>query len=204
MAGPRSKAGFARVKLEIATIPSGQRFRRLYLNLPGYNALGFGKTPSRFSDPRKRIASNRFGVLYLGTSLMVCFLEALLRDKRNGAVGDFPLAERELHARQYVEIINAHELRLVDLRGNCAIRMGVPSDVARASKQSLARAWSVAFYEHPEKPDGVIYPSRLNSEINLAIYDRAIPKLVVDVEVPLIAASGLASILNDLKVALVP
>ena len=135
---------------------------------------------------------------------MVCFLEALLRDKRNGAVGDFPLAERELHARQYVEIINAHELRLVDLRGNCAIRMGVPSDVARASKQSLARAWSIAFYEHPEKPDGVIYPSRLNSEINLAIYDRAIPKLVVDVEVPLIAASGLASILNDLKVALVP
>jgi RES domain len=204
MAGSGPKAGFARVKLEIDTIPPGQRFRRLYLNLPGYHALGFGKTPSRFSDPRKRIASNRFGVLYLGTSLTVCFLEVFLRDKRNGAVGDFPLAEKELDARQDAEIINAHELRLVDLRGNRAIRMGVPSDVARASKQSIARAWSVGFYEHPEKPDGIIYPSRLNSETNLAIYDRAIPKLVVDIEMPLIRASGLASILNDLKVALAP
>ncbi len=41
--------------------------------------LGFGKSPSRFSDTRRRIAENRFGVLYLGETLKVCFLEALLR-----------------------------------------------------------------------------------------------------------------------------
>ena len=81
--------------------------------------------------------------------------------------------------------------------------MGVPSDVARASRQSLARAWSVAFYEHPEEPDGIIYPSRLNLETNLAIYDRAVPKLGLHREMPLINASGLADVLNELRVALV-
>jgi hypothetical protein len=81
--------------------------------------------------------------------------------------------------------------------------MGVPSDVARASHQSLARAWSVAFYDHPEKPDGINYPSRLNLETNLAIYDRAVPKLELHSVIPLINAGGLAGVLNDLSVSLV-
>ncbi len=144
MVGPRPTPAFANVKLETATIAVGQRFGRLYFDHHP-DPLGFGKTLSRFSDPRRWIPRNRFGILYLGESLKVCFLEALLRDLRNGAIGDFPLAERELHIRQYAEIAVARELTLVDLRGDAAIRMGVPSDVARASLQSLARAWSVAF-----------------------------------------------------------
>jgi hypothetical protein len=202
MVGSRPTSEFASVKLETATVAPGQRFGRLYFDhYP--DPLGFGKIPSRFSDPRRRIPSRRFGVLYLGESLKVCFLEALLRDLRNGVVGDFPLAERELHVRQYAEIVVADELKLVDLRGDAAVRMGVPSDVARASQQSLARAWSLAFHEHPEKPDGIIYPSRLNAETNLAIYDRAISKLTAGNVTPLINARGLAQVLDELKVALV-
>ena len=204
MVGSRPTAAFAQVELETATITAHQRFGRLYLDRYP-DPLGFGKTtPSRFSDPRGRIERNRFGVLYLGESLRVCFLEAVLRDLRNGAVGDFPLTERELHVWCYAEIAISRELTLVDLRGNAAIRMGVPSDVAGASKQNLARLWSVAFHEHPEAPDGIIYPSRLNNETNLAIYDRAIPNLAVHRVTPLIRAEGLAGVLTDLKVAIVP
>jgi hypothetical protein len=47
--------------------------------------------------------------------------------------------------------------RLVDLRGDGPVRMGVPSDVARGSAQLLARQWSVAFHAHPSTPDGIIY-----------------------------------------------
>jgi hypothetical protein len=166
-------------------------------------ASGWRKSPSRFSDPRRRIAANRFGILYLGKSLKVCFLEALLRDERNGTVGDFPLAENELRYRLYAEINIGSALTLVDLRGDAAIRMGVPSDVARASHQSLARAWSVAFYEHPESPDGIIYPSRLNLETNLGIYDRAVPKLELYRVIRLIDAPDLASVLDSLAVAIV-
>jgi hypothetical protein len=79
MVGPRPTPAFASVKLETATVAPGRRFGRLYFDRYP-NPLGFGKTPSRFSDPRRRIPRNRFGVLYLGESLKVCFLEALLRD----------------------------------------------------------------------------------------------------------------------------
>lgn len=202
MSQPRPTSEFGKVNLETVTVSARERFYRLYLDVHP-DPLGFGKSPSRFSDPRRRVAANRFGVLYLGQSLKVCFLEALLRDERNGTAGNFPLAESELQHRLYAEINITSALELVDLRGDAAIRMGVPSDVARASNQSLSRAWSVAFYEHPEVPDGIIYPSRLNLETNLAIYDRAVPKLESYNLIPLINAPGLASVLDDLAVAIV-
>ncbi|MCK3803846.1 RES domain-containing protein [Sinorhizobium meliloti] len=64
--------------------------------------LGYGKTPSRFSDPRRRDPARRFGVVYLGDTLKVCFLEAVLRE--------------EIYARRYAEIETIADLRLVDLR----------------------------------------------------------------------------------------
>ena len=83
MVGSRPTAEFATVELETATVAAGQRFGRLYSSRYT-DPLGFGKTPSRFSDPRRRIERNRFGVLYLGETLKVCFLEAVLRDPGEG------------------------------------------------------------------------------------------------------------------------
>ena len=151
-----------------------------------------GKTKSRFSDPRQRLQANRFGVLYLGATLKVCFIEAMLRDQRNGQVGDYPIAESELRAWLFAEIEIAASLSIVDLRGDGALRMGVPSDVIGSSRQGLARVWSVAFHDHPAQPGGIIYPSRLNGETNLAVYDRVIAKLRPVGSVPLIEAPGFA------------
>jgi RES domain len=175
---------FNRAALHLATIEPGARFGRIVLDRH-LDALGFGKTPSRFSDPSRRIPSHRFGVIYLG------------------AVGDYPMDERELHVRRYAEIEIIAPLSLVDLRGDGAIRMGVPSDVARASSQRLGRAWSLAFHEHPSAPDGIVYPSRLNGQTNLAVYDRATSKLRVANVGPLIAAPDLPTVLDELSVALV-
>jgi len=193
---------FNRAALHLATVDPGARFGRIVLNRHS-DPLGFGKTPSRFSDPRRRIPSHRFGVIYLGETLKVCFLEAVLRDSRNGAVGDYPMDERELHVRRYAEIEIAAPLSLVDLRSDGPIRMGVPSDVARASRQRLGRAWSLAFHQHPSAPDGIVYPSRLNGQTNLAVYDRATSKLRVANVGPLIAAPDLPTVLDELMVALV-
>ncbi len=182
---------------------SGQSFGRVYL---GHHPdpLGYGKSPSRFSDPRRRVPGNRFGVLYLGESLKVCFLEAILRDQRDGIVGSLPIGEAEFAKFHFADIEVANQLRLVDLREECAIRMGVPTDVPRASKQSLARLWSAAFHEHPDAPDGIIYPSRLNGQTNLAIYDRTIPKLKAHRLRKLLAVPELEHVLDDLSVELVP
>jgi hypothetical protein len=80
--------------------------------------------------------------------------------------------------------------------------MGIPSDVVGATSQKLAQAWSVVFHEHPTAPDGIIYPSRLNEEINLAIYGRAISKVRLGRLSTLLEARGFADVLNTFKVAL--
>lgn len=202
MGGTRPMDAFAGATLDLATIGAGERFGRIYhARYP--DPLGFGKTKSRFSDPRRRGPANRFGVLYLGASLKVCFIEAMLRDHRNGVVGDYPIAETDLRAWLFAEIEIVASLSVVDLRGDGTVRMGVPSDVIGSSRQGLARIWSVAFHDHPVKPDGIAYPSRLNGETNLAVYDRAITMLRSVGSVSLIDAPGFAAVLNDLKVALI-
>ena len=200
---PPPTADLARVRLDLTAFAVGERFCRIDFARHA-SPLGFGKTPSRFSDPRRCKPENRFGVLYLGETLKVCFLEAVLRDKRNGSVGDYPLDETELRARRFTLVEVDAPLRVVDLRQDGGVRMGVPSDVSRASDQRLARRWSAAFHEHPAAPDGVAYKSRLNGQTNLAIYDRAVPKLRVAATMPLIAAPGLATVFDELLVALAP
>lgn len=197
-------SGFAgrSLQADTCTVPAGSHWGRICISLYP-DPLGFGKTPSRFSDPRSHPPESRFGVVYLGDSLEVCFLEAVLRDQRDGLIGDLPIAESELLSRQYAKIDAAKPMRMVDLRGNGSIRLGVPADVAKATDQELARVWSVAFHDHPEEPDGIIYPSRLNGRTNMAVYDRAVPKLVVRQVTPLIAAAGFADVLNDLCVSIV-
>lgn len=192
---------FGAVALDRATIDPGKRFGRiLFTRFP--DPLGYGKSPSRFSDPRRRVADNRFGVLYLGSTLKVCFVEAVLRDQGDGRLDDLLLDERDLALRSYAEIEVAAPLSLVDLRNDGPLRMGIPSDVARGSKQSLARRWSLAIYAHPAQPDGIIYPSRLNGETNLAVYDRAVRKLRSVRHDTLLKEAGLATVLRDLKVGL--
>ena len=57
-----------------------------------------------------------------GKSLKVCFLEALLRDKRNGAIPSaYPLDETELRARRFAIVEIAERLSMVNLRGDGSI-----------------------------------------------------------------------------------
>ncbi|RWN94782.1 RES family NAD+ phosphorylase [Mesorhizobium sp.] len=201
MPGVPPPPDFGRAKLEIETIPPGRTFGRIYWSTYP-DPLGYGKSASRFSDLRRRVAANRFGVLYLGDSLKVCFLETVLRDRREGLFDDLPIEEVELTQRRYAEITTTAELRLIDLRGDNAVRMGVPTDVVRAQRQNLARRWSVAFHEHSSRPDGIIYPSRLNGATNLAIYDHSIAKLQPKRILALLGALGLAQVLEDFRIGL--
>jgi hypothetical protein len=59
------------------------------------------------------------------------------------------------------------------------------------------------FHDHPQKPDGIIYPSRLSGQTNLAVFNHAIVKLKVAHVAKLIAAPGLAAALNDLKISII-
>lgn len=139
----------------------------------------------------------------MGESLEVCFLEAILRDKKNGQLGDLPVAYSELTERVSADIELREPLALVDLRGNNLIKMGVPTDAVRASSHKLGQRWSLAFWSHDESPDGLIYPSRLNEETNIALYHRAIKKLVATRIRPLLECGGeLATIIRGFKLSI--
>jgi hypothetical protein len=188
--------------LELATIPVGAKYWRIYPDRYP-DPLGYGKSGSRFSDPRRRVERNRFGVEYLGSSLYVCFAKAVVRYNRDGSVTDYLIPQTDLERYRFAEIAVITPLLLVDLRGSAPIRMGVPSDVVRGKKQTLARHWSGAFHDHPDAPDGILYPSRLNGEINLAIYTPAVTKLKAVGVVPLLRAPGFAQVLNTFRVAII-
>ncbi len=199
MAGSPPTPAFAAVALDLATIDIGAAFGRISFTR-FTDPLGFGKGPSRFSDPRRRVAARRFGVLYLDGTLKVCFIEAVLRDQGDGRAGELLLDERDLAIRSYVEVVES--LSLLDFRGDSPLRMGIPSNVVRGASQTLARRWSLAIHEHPAQPDGIIYPSRLNGEVNLAVYDHAMDKLRATSHHPLLKGPGLAQVLRGLKVGL--
>jgi hypothetical protein len=124
--------------IELASIKTGTKWFRLYS--PRYpDPLGFGFLPSRFSDPRVALLEkDRFGVIYFGSSLKVCFLERILRDLRNG------------------------------------------------------------------RPHGILYYSRLNDEINMALYNVALPSIRVSTTRPLLEyGTEVAGLIREFKLAIV-
>ncbi|MGB8842760.1 MAG: RES family NAD+ phosphorylase [Aliidongia sp.] len=200
----KPRKGFESSELDLTEIAPGQIWRRLYRSIYP-NPLGYGLAPSRFSDPRlDRPEVARFGVLYLGSSLKVCFLETMLRDRRNGALGDVPIPFTELQRWNCADIAVVSPLKLVDLRKDGAVRMGIPTDAVRASAHRLGQDWALAFWSHTETPDGIIYPSRLNEETNIALFDRAIFKVRVEAVRPLLdSRAEMADLFRTYRLAIV-
>lgn len=190
-------AAFANRTLTIKTIRAGEVWHRMY-ETRFSDPLGWGSGLNRFSDP----TGNAFGVVYLGASAKVTFIEVILRDRADGRDADFLLDWEEVERRSLASIEVSNELRLIDLTDDARLRMGVPSDVVGASDQTLARAWSAAFHAHVDVPDGVYYHSRLNGEPCIALYSRALRKLKTRDTLLLTKCEGeLANILNDLEIA---
>jgi hypothetical protein len=196
--------GFESSGIELASIKTGTKWFRLYSSRYP-DPLGFGFSPSRFSDPRVALPEkDRFGVIYFGSSLKVCFLERILRDIRNGGLGDVPIPYAELEQLMCAEIVTARPLNLVDLCGDNLVKMGVPTDAVRASSHRLGQKWSLAFWLHKQRPHGILYYSRLNDEINIALYDVALPSIRVSTTRPLLEyRTEVAGLIREFKLAIV-
>ena len=125
--------GLGSSKLELARIKTGTKWFRLYSSRYP-DPLRFGFSPSRFSDPRVKLhEKDRFGVIYFGSSLKVCFLERVLRDLRNSRLGDVPIPYTELEQLICVQVRIVRPLNAVDLGSDCPVKTGVPTDTVTAS-----------------------------------------------------------------------
>ncbi len=179
--------------------PVGSVWHHIFLDrFP--DPLGFGFASSRFSDPRKKTA-NRFGVYYVGQTFEVAFPETIVRDRRNGNPGPLVLSANDLD--DYVHVTVQVRLDLVDLLGGNTVALGVPTDAVRASAHRLGQRASPAVYQRADRLDGIRYQSRLNGDENLAIYDRAVPKLSAGPRRKLGSCPELAPILTAYRVALI-
>ncbi|NBC14157.1 MAG: RES domain-containing protein [Gammaproteobacteria bacterium] len=137
------------------------------------DGLGAGLGNSRFSDNRELIPdSERFRILYMASDPRACFLETVIRDRRN-----YPSVLPDSVVRRFrcVHLQVVQPLQLVDLTGDALTRMRIPTDVRGWSHHALSQAWALAFHQHPAQVDGIRYPCRHDETLtNIALFDKAL------------------------------
>jgi hypothetical protein len=70
--------------------------------------------------------------------------------RRKGRPGDVPIPYAELEQLTCAEIVTVQPLDVVDVRGDCPIKMGIPTDAVRASSHRLGQQWSpLLFAQRP-------------------------------------------------------
>ncbi|MCL2776786.1 MAG: RES family NAD+ phosphorylase [Polyangiaceae bacterium] len=158
---PNPPADFARRKLPLVRL-RGTFYR---IHRAHRAALYFGKAGTyRFDAPSKE-----FGVLYAGRDMYCAFIETF-----GHATGVRFVDATELAARALAEIRVRRPLRFVDLRASGLARVGADAELTSGTDYALAHRWSLAFYRHPQKPDGIAYRARHDpSRVSVAIFDRA-------------------------------
>lgn len=128
-----------------------------------YEPLFFGRTGRyRFDAP-----AGEYGVLYAAGDAHCAFIETL------GHNLDVRIIDlRDLRARGLTLLEVSRPLRLVDLTGPGLARLGADGRLTTGD-YTVAQRWALALWRHPDRPDGLVYRSRLDpSRLGAAIYDR--------------------------------
>jgi hypothetical protein len=137
-------------------------------------------TSFRFYGPLRRFDHHRGsvsgpaadparGIYYAALGLDGCLVE-IFGDTRLIEFGEHHVARPRL----------TRDLRLLDLRGNGAMRAGSVAALAKIADYAQSQAWSRYFYEHEEiytRVDGLIYLNAHNDDMAIALYERAFDAL---------------------------
>lgn len=105
------------------------------------------------------------GIYYAGFTLSCCLVE-VFGDRRTIEVGNCCVASVELK----------RPLSLLDLCGTPAMANGTVYALSSVSKRGISQSWSRYFYDNYNtytKVDGIIYHNAHNSELSVALYERA-------------------------------
>jgi hypothetical protein len=129
-----------------------------------HGPLYYGKTGlNRFDAP-----AQQYGTLYLAADLHSAFIETFGRQ-----LGVRRLSMAHLASRVFTQVAQSRPLHLVDLTGPGLSLIGADSRLTSGS-YDLSQNWALAFHEHPDQPDGLLYRSRHDpSRLCAAIFDRA-------------------------------
>jgi len=154
-------------RLPLRSVRAGSRWMRIHAR--ARNALWFGPASGRLPLHRFDDPDGRFRVCYLATTVEICFAETFLR---NPPVRILSL--EDLAGRSIATVEVRRELRLVPIHGPGLVRLGVTAELASGSDYAGSQLWSRALWQHPDKPDGILYRSRHDdSALCVAVYNRA-------------------------------
>ena len=127
--------------------------------------MGFGAT--RFASP-----TDAFKVLYIAEDLATAVAETLIRDRFVGRRRRvISRAEAELWG--VTAVSSRGPVRLLDIRTDGLLRLGVATDTGRGKAQHRGRRFSQEVHDQTSV-DGIMYWSRLTGGTCCAIYDRAV------------------------------
>lgn len=166
--------------------------------------FNFSTEHGRFNAP-----NGEFGILYAGADEYCAFVETFgdIAGSMTSTLGTAGVTETEIATRCLCAIQANRALRLVDLTGPGLAQVRADSRLCDGDWH-LSQQWSLAFWSHPQRPDGLFYRARHDPERkSVALYDR-----VRDVLAPshdpaqniLDDRSRLAAILEHYTFALVP
>ena len=158
--------------LRLESFSSGSDWVRIHQC--AQDPLFFGKTGwNRFDAPDRK----EFGVLYMAKALHGALIETLQLTHDRG----FPyVTSNFLRIRCFCRIVSTEEIRLVNLTSGASMAwLGVNGSL-NSGDRSTAQRWSQAVFQHPDKPDGILYVTRHDpQQVAVALFDRAQCKVYV-------------------------
>jgi hypothetical protein len=143
-----------------------------------------------------------YGVLYTGRTFETALLEVFgdqWLDSRMAAQ-DF------LKEFDVCELGLARRLKVVNLSGKQLNPLGADANIFASLSYEVTQRWACVFMEHPDRPQGIRYPSRKNERLhNFALFSTPVATAAVTVtrRYPLLDHPHLYRLLQSYKVALI-
>ena len=176
---PSPQKNFDRRSLPILEIAAGSYFYRLNSRL---NTKGKIRQSAMFFDSsgcgRWDGSNQDYGILYVGADSYAAYIECYGRnpERRDFSIDSLLITETELNRRFLSRFTSKKQLRFVQVYGNGLQKLGIDSQITSCSPKEyeFPREWGRAFYQHPDKVDGICYLSRHdNTKLCYGIFDRA-------------------------------
>lgn len=157
---------FLKRRLPIEKLKTGVELFRIHraIREPLWFGPGEGNGPTnRFDD-----TNGNFRICYFGCSQEAAFAETFLRRPPVSI-----LSRSMANDRCITRCIVKRNISLVPLYGSGLAKIGATSSIV-SGRYRVSREWSRIIWDHPQKPDGLIYRCRHDDDqLAVALFDRS-------------------------------
>ena len=196
---PLQSSALARRTIEITELNAYRIFSRRFASSP----LGTGAADSRFAW-----SHSPYQVLYCARDFRTAFLETVVRDQFVSKQAPRLLPTAAITQRCYAKLEltadNRLKLRLLDLRGDGCVILGIPTDVPRSMDHGPARDLGKRLHDHHRTSiDGIVFASRFTGSDVYAVFSHALERLNARPALELKNAPELPAVLTDYDLQLI-